>query len=379
MAVVPFNVPYVTDRELIYIADAIVRRELAGNGHYGGICSAWLRKQLGVVEALLTHSCTAALEMAAILCNLESGDEVIMPSFTFVSTANAVVLRGAVPVFVDIRPDTLNIDTKCIEAALTSRTKAIFVVHYAGVPCDMDRINGIAREHGLLVVEDAAQALQSTYKGVPAGRLGDMACFSFHATKNVNAGEGGAFVTCRPDLADRAHVIWEKGTNRRRFIEGRVDKYSWVDIGSSYLPSEITAAFLLAQLEGVNTLTQERLRIWETYHSAFEPLERIGALIRPTVPPEVTHNGHIYYLLLQCRAQRDALIAELKRQGIEAPFHYIPLHSSDAGRRFGRTNAPLTVTEDASERLIRLPIWAHIEDAQIARVVEAISAFTRLN
>ena len=276
----PFNRAPVTGGELDNIRDVLERRVLAGNGHYTQHCQNWLKMRLGVNEALLTQSGTAALEMAAILCDLSHGDEVIMPSFTFVSTANAVVLRGAVPVFVDIRPDTFNMDESLIEAAITPKTKAIFVVHYAGVPCEMDSILEIARRHRLIVVEDAAQALLSTYKGRPAGALGDIACFSFHETKNIVSGEGGALVTRRADLAERAHVIWEKGTNRRAFFLGAVDKYTWVDIGSSFLPSELTAACLAAQLDRADEITRERLAVWRLYHSAFAELDRPGKLCR---------------------------------------------------------------------------------------------------
>jgi dTDP-4-amino-4,6-dideoxygalactose transaminase len=272
------------------------------------ICCTWLKQRLGVGEALLTQSCTSALEMAALLCNLAPGDEVIMPSFTFVSTANAVVLRGATPVFVEIRRDTLNINEGAVESAITPRTKAIFVVHYSGVPCEMNAINTIARRHGLLVVEDAAQALLSTYDGRPAGTLGDIGCFSFHASKNVTSGEGGALVTDRADIAERAHVVWEKGTNRDRFLKGQIDKYTWVDVGSSFLPSELTAAFLAAQLESADEITEDRRATWALYHAAFESLEQAGFVTRPSVPANVKHNGHLYYLLLKNAQTRDSTI-----------------------------------------------------------------------
>jgi dTDP-4-amino-4,6-dideoxygalactose transaminase len=374
---VPFNLPPVTNREIAYLTDAIERRELSGNGHYTKLCSEWLRHRLGVSDALLTQSCTSALEMAALLCDLGPGDEVIMPSFTFVSTANAVVLRGAIPVFIDVRGDTLNIDETKIEAAITPRTKAIYVVHYAGVSCEMDAINAVARTHNLLVVEDAAQALLSTYNGVPAGRLGDIACFSFHATKNVTSGEGGALVTNRPDIADRANIIWEKGTNRHRFLKGQVDKYTWVDVGSSFLPSELTAAFLLAQLEGADEFTKQRRAVWMRYHSAFANLEAAGVVTRPSIPKNVTHNAHMYYLLVQNAGEREQIIAALKASGVETPFHYVPLHSSPAGQRFGRATAEMTVTDDLSARLIRLPMWAGMEDA-VARVIETVQATLKL-
>jgi dTDP-4-amino-4,6-dideoxygalactose transaminase len=294
-----------------------------------------------------------------------------MPSYTFVSTANAVVLRGGVPIFVDIRRDTLNIDESKIEAAISPRTKAIFVVHHAGVPCEMDSINAIARRHGLLVVEDAAQALLSTYRGRPVGGLGDLGCFSFHASKKVISGEGGALVTTRENFAARAHIIWEKGTNRRSFLQGQVDKYTWVDVGSSFLPSELTAAFLAAQLEQAEALTQDRLTTWNYYHAAFEELEARGIVTRPVVPAHVTHNGHLFYLVLDNEATREAVIANLNAAGITAPFHYVPLHSSPAGRRFGRTSGTLQITDHVASRLLRLPLWDKMGDKAM-RVADAL-------
>jgi len=370
---VPFNRPPLVGREAEYISDALGRRELSGDGHYTRACHAWLARRLRVPEALLTHSCTAALEMAALLVNFAPGDEVILPSFTFVSTANAVVLRGAVPVFVDVSPETLNIDAAAIEAAITPRTRAIIVVHYAGVCADMDAIDVIAARHGLRVIEDAAQALLSTYRGRPAGALGALGCFSFHATKNVVSGEGGALTITDPALAERAHIVWEKGTNRRQFLAGMVDKYTWVDIGSSFLPGELMAAFLLAQLEGAEGIVAERLKTWNAYHAAFQALEREGRLRRPVVPPECGHNGHLYYLLLPTAAERDRLMAALRADGIQAPFHYIPLHSAPAGMKYGRTPAPLAVTDDVSARLLRLPLFADI-GRDVDRVIERVRA-----
>jgi len=369
----PFNRPPLVGRELENLGDVLQRRELAGNGLYTRICQDWLKTRLGVAEALLTQSCTAALEMAAILCGLGPGDEVIMPSFTFVSTANAVVLRGAVPVFVDVRQDTLNIDERLIEGAVTPRSKAIFVVHYAGVPCEMDAVNEIARRYGLVVVEDAAQALLSTYNGRQTGVLGDIACFSFHESKNVVSGEGGALVTKRSDFADRAHVLWEKGTNRRAFLKGAVDKYTWIDIGSSFLPSELTAAFLAAQLQNADEITRDRLATWKFYDRAFAELERrSNQIVRPVVPTTVTHNGHLYYLLLRHGTSRDAVIERLRADGIVAPFHYVPLHSSPAGVQFCRTSGSLAVTDDVATRLIRLPLWYRM-GSLADQVVEAVS------
>jgi dTDP-4-amino-4,6-dideoxygalactose transaminase len=374
---VPFNLPPVTGNEITYLVDALRRREFEANNYYTGRCQAWLQERVGARDVLLTHSCTAALEMAAILAKLGPGDEVIMPSYTFASTANAVVLRGAVPVFVDIRSDTLNIDPSKIEPAITPRTKAIFVVHYAGVCADMDEINAIAKRHGLCVVEDAAQALLSTYRGRPAGGLGDLGCFSFHASKNVISGEGGALTVNDAGLAERAHIISDKGTNRRQFFAGLVDKYSWVDIGSSYGPGELTAAFLLAQLESAEAIVAARLAVWRRYHESFADLESGEALRRPIVPPECQHNGHIYYLIMPSNELRDLMIAQLKRLGVNAPFHYVPLHSAPAGRRYGRTSGSLAVTESMSARLLRLPLYLEIgglADEVVDRVYSAWTA-----
>jgi len=370
---IPFNVPPLTGRELEYVRDAIERRELAGNGRYTQLCTSWMKERLGVADALLTQSCTAALEMAAILCGIGPSDEVVMPSFAFVSMANAVVLRGGVPVFIDIRPDTLNIDESKIEGALSPRTKAIFVVHYAGIACELATIGAIARRHELVVVEDAAQALLSTYRGRPAGSLGDLGCFSFHATKNVTSGEGGALVINRADFAPRARIVWEKGTDRQKFLDGEVEKYTWLDLGSSFLPSELTAAFLAAQLEQAETVTRDRLATWSYYHAAFEELERRGVVTRPVVPAHTTHNGHLYYLLLGSEALRDRLIADLNAAGITASFHYVPLHSSPAGRRYGRTCGALPVTEHAARQLVRLPLWYQMGD-RAKRVADALIA-----
>jgi dTDP-4-amino-4,6-dideoxygalactose transaminase len=311
--------------------------------------------------------------MAALLFDLGPGDEVIMPSFTFVSTANAVVLRGATPVFVDIRSDTLNLDESLIEAAVTPRTKAIFVVHYAGVGCAMDPIMAIAERHGLLVAEDAAQGLMSRYRDRPLGSIGHLAAISFHETKNVISGEGGALIVNDPRFAGRAEIIREKGTNRSSFFRGEVGKYTWVDIGSSYLPSDLVAAFLFAQLEQAERLLAERRAIWQRYHHAFAGLEQRGALRRPVVPAECAHNAHLYYLLLQSAAGRDALIAKLAGWGIQAPFHYVPLHSAPAGLAHGRVAGTMTQTDELSSRLVRLPIWYGMTD-EPDRVVAAVRA-----
>ena len=359
---IDFNRPTPAGKELDYIREAIANAHTAGDGIFTRRCHAWLEARLQVSKALLTHSCTAALEMAALLFDLGPGDEVIMPSFTFVSTANAVALRGAVPVFIDIRLDTLNLDEQLIEQAITPRTKAIFVVHYAGVGCAMDRIMDIAERRGLLVAEDAAQGLLSRYSGRPLGSIGHVAALSFHETKNVISGEGGALLVNDARFGHRAEIIREKGTNRTSFLKGEVDKYTWVDIGSSYLPSELTAAFLLAQLENADRLLIERRALWTRYHDGFAALESRGRFRRPIVPAECEHNAHIYHLLLPDRSARDALVRELKANGIHAPFHYIPLHNSPAGVRFGRTSGTLTCTEDVAGRIVRLPLWYGMTD-----------------
>ena len=372
-AIIPFNRPLVGGRELEYVRDAIANHHLAGNGPFTAKCHRWLEEQLRVGKALLTHSCTAALEMSAILTDVGPGDEVIMPSFTFVSTANAFVLRGATPVFVDIRHDTCNIDDSLIEAAITPQTKAIVAVHYAGIACEMDRILEVARRHGLFVVEDAAQGVLATYRGRPLGSLGDLAALSFHETKNVVAGEGGALIVNEARWSARAEILWEKGTNRTQFYRGEVDKYTWVDIGSSYLPSEITAAFLLAQLEAAHAITDRRLEVWAMYHDAFAEWERKGLVRRPIVPAECGHNGHLYYLLFDDLSHRSAVQAFLRRAGIDAVFHYVPLHSSPAGRKYTRTAGALPVTERTADRLLRLPLWATMSEADIELVTNTIS------
>jgi len=354
---VPFNKPSLVGNEIKYIRDAVSRGQLAGDGGYTEKCSEILVKLTGAEAVLLTHSCTAGLEMAAMLCDLGPGDEVIMPSFTFVSTANAVVLRGATPVFVDIEPDTLNIDPDEVAKAVTSRTKAIFVVHYAGYPADMDRITDIARDHKLYVVEDAAQALGSTYKGRLAGSLGDLAAFSFHETKNIISGEGGALAINRSDMIGRAEIIREKGTNRSQFFRGQIDKYTWVDHGSSYLPGELIAAFLCAQLETEPAIRTRRQSIFDAYEEAFAPYEEAGQVKLPKHAPYCTGNGHMFYLLLDTLELRQDFIQKLKAQNITAPFHYVPLHSSPAGRRFGRAEGELPVTQRISETLVRLPMF----------------------
>jgi dTDP-4-amino-4,6-dideoxygalactose transaminase len=369
---IPFNKPYMTGKELWHISQAHARGGLAGDGYFTKQCHAWLQQRLHCHQALLTHSCTAALEMAAILADIQPGDEVIMPSYTFVSTANAFVLRGGVPVFVDIRADTLNIDETKIEAAITPRTKSIVPVHYAGVGCEMDAIMDIARRHDLLVIEDAAQGIMSSYKGRPLGTIGHLGALSFHETKNIISGEGGALLINRPEFAQRAEVIREKGTNRSQFFRGQVDKYTWVDIGSSYLPGEIIAAFLYAQMEEADNITQRRLAIWNRYHQAFAGLEMKGVIRRPVIPADCQHNAHMYYVLLPDLEKRAAFIEMLKANGIHSVFHYVPLHSSPQGKKCGRAHGELAYTVEYSERLARLPLWIGLEEQQ-EYIVKVIS------
>ncbi len=370
---IPFNKPYMTGKELHYISQAHHNGHLSGDGGFTKKCHAWLEQQCGCKKALLTHSGTAALEMAAILADLQPGDEVIMPSFTFVSTANAFVLRGAVPVFVDIRPDTLNIDETKIEAAITKKTKAIVPVHYAGVSCEMDRIMAIAEKNNLLVIEDAAQGILCQYKGRPLGSIGHMAALSFHETKNIHSGEGGALLINESRFSERAEIIREKGTNRSRFFRGQVDKYTWVDIGSSYLPSELVAAFLLAQMEEAEEITNKRMAVWNRYHEAFANLEQSGHVRRPVVPSSTTHNAHMYYLLLPDLDSRSRFIENLRNKSIYPVFHYIPLHDSPAGKKYCRFQGALSVTREISDRLVRLPLWIGVEE-HLDSIIEQVKA-----
>lgn len=358
---IEFNKPFLTGKESQYINQAHLNGQLSGDGLFTKECSKWLSELTGACSALITHSCTAALEMAAILLDAKSGDEVIMPSYTFVSTANAFALRGAIPVFVDVREDTLNIDEGLIESAITPRTKAIVPVHYAGVPCEMNTIDNIARKYGLFVVEDAAQGLLSTYEGRPLGGIGDLGCFSFHETKNINCGEGGALIVNNESMSARAEIIREKGTNRSQFSRGTIDKYTWVDIGSSYLPGEIVSAFLWAQMEEAVRITSVRLKIWDIYYSSFASLEQSGRLRRPCVPANCSHNAHMFYLILKDQYDRNSFINHMRRARINCVFHYVPLHSAPAAARYSRTHADLVVTECISERLVRLPLWIGVE------------------
>ena len=373
MKSIPFNKPFIIGRELSLIADAVAQGHLSGDGPYTKLCNRWFEERLGCRKALLTHSCTGALEMAAILCDIAPGDEVIMPSYTFVSTANAFVLRGAVPVFVDIRPDTLNIDESLIEAAITPKTKVIVPVHYAGVPCEMDAIMDIAQRHKLLVVEDAAQALLSTYKGRELGTIGHFGCLSFHETKNIISGEGGALLINDACFCERAEVIREKGTNRSQFFRGEVDKYTWVDIGSSYLPSELVSAFLYAQLERADEIIAKRRSICTAYATQLAPLQQAGHLRIASFDED--SNGHMFYILLDSLATRTKMIAELKAQGILPVFHYVPLHSSPAGDKYGRVNGTMQHTDKHSERLLRLPLFYEMSSEDITRVCSAVREF----
>jgi dTDP-4-amino-4,6-dideoxygalactose transaminase len=369
---IPFNRAFTTGRELTYIEAAVEATELGGNGPFSSKSCRWLEERIGSRRALTAHSCTGALEMAAILAGIGPGDEVVMPSFTFSSTANAIALRGGVPVFVDVRADTLNLDESLVEAAITDRTKAIMVVHYAGVACEMDTIAAIARRHGVALVEDAAQGLLSRYKGRPLGGIGDVAALSFHESKNVICGEGGALLVNRDDWVERAEIVQEKGTDRSKFMQGLVDKYTWVEIGSSYALSELNAAFLWAQLEHADEITARRLKIWDAYHERLSELEAGGVLRRPVVPAECEHNGHLYYVLL-ATSERARVLELLNDAGVNAVFHYVPLHDSVAGRRYGRAVDALPVTVDASARLVRLPLWAGMEDRHVDRVVETLA------
>jgi dTDP-4-amino-4,6-dideoxygalactose transaminase len=371
---IPFNKPYLTGLEQANLQTALTNRKLSGDGPFTKDCSAWLEANLKTERALLTHSCTAALEMAAMLCDLQPGDEVIMPSYTFVSTANAFVLRGAVPVFVDIRPDTLNIDETLIEAAITERTKAIVPVHYAGVACEMNTIMSIAKKHNLFVIEDAAQGISSTYHGKALGTIGDLGCLSFHETKNVVSGEGGALLINNHAMVERAEIIREKGTDRSQFIRGQVDKYTWQDLGSSFLPSDLIAAFLKPQLEASAKINEMRLQVWNNYFEAFAELRDAGHFELAQIPAGIEHNAHMFYLLLPDQEIRTSLIEHLKSRGVMAIFHYIPLHSAPAGLKFARVSGSMANTENLAARLVRLPLFAELGDDQ-QQVIDAVSEF----
>jgi dTDP-4-amino-4,6-dideoxygalactose transaminase len=373
-----FNRPFIVGKELFYIAQAVLIQEhLSGDGLYTKKCHHWLENRLGCRKSLLTHSCTAALEMAAILCDLLPGDEVIMPSFTFVSTANAFVLRGAVPVFVDIRPDTLNLAEELIPAATTPKTKAVVPVHYAGVACAMKEIMEIAAFHGLFVVEDAAQSLLSTFEGRQLGTIGHLGCLSFHETKNIISGEGGALLINDESLIERAEILWQKGTDRNKFLKGEVDKYTWVDIGSSYLPSELVGAFLYAQLEHADEILNVRRHLFECYYKALSPLQEQGLLRLPFVSPDCEANGHLFYIITRSLEERNRLIQHLKTWGINSAFHYVPLHSSMAGKKYGRAHGDMSVTNLISDCLLRLPMYYEMMVDDIYHVAEALNHFYR--
>jgi dTDP-4-amino-4,6-dideoxygalactose transaminase len=357
---IKFNNPFIGKNELAYMEQALRFAKLSGDGSFTKDCQDWLEKNLSVKKAFLTHSCTAALEMAAILIDVNPGDEIIMPSFTFVSTANAFVLRGGVPIFVDIRPDTLNIDEKKIESAITSRTKAIVPVHYAGVPCEMNSIMEIARKHNLFVIEDAAQGIMSKHNGASLGSIGDIGCLSFHDTKNIISGEGGALLINNEAFIERAEIIREKGTNRTQFFRGQVDKYTWADIGSSYLPNEMTAAFLLAQLEAAEDITCKRMDVWNKYYQTLSG-EKLRTIIQPpTIPSNCKHNAHIFYLLANSLDERMLIMKSLKSRGIESAFHYVPLHTSPYGIKNSRFHGDLSITNEVSDRLFRLPMSSNL-------------------
>ena len=370
-----FNVPPCTGNEMKYIEQAISSHKICGDGSFTKMCNAWLEQRFAAKKVLLTTSGSTALDMAALLCGLEPGDEVILPSFTFSSTANSFVLAGAKLVFVDIRPDTMNIDETLIERAITDKTKVICAMHYAGVACEMETIMDIARRHKLLVVEDAAQGVMASYKGKALGTIGDLGCYSFHETKNYSMGEGGAIVINNPDYIEQAEILREKGTNRAKFFRGQVDKYTWVDFGDSYLPSELNAAYLWAQLEMADEINNDRLHSWHEYDEAFKPLEAEGKLTLPTVPEGCAHNAHMYYIKCKDLAERTALISFLKERDILAVFHYVPLHSAPAGERFGRFDGEDKYTTVESDRLLRLPMYYGLTAEDRSRVIAAVKEF----
>jgi dTDP-4-amino-4,6-dideoxygalactose transaminase len=372
---IPFNKPYIAGKELFYVAHAVTNGQVAADGLFSVRCTEFIQSRFGVKRALLTPSCTAALEMAAMLCDLQPGDEVIVPSFTFVSTASAVVRTGAIPVFVDVREDTLNLDENAIEAAITARTRMIFPVHYAGIACEMNQIMEIADAHGLRVVEDAAQGVHAYYHGRALGSIGHLGTYSFHETKNYMCGEGGALCINDPELVRRAEILRDKGTNRKAFFRGEVDKYTWVDVGSSYVPSEISAAFLWGQLEHLEDIATRRREIFERYRSGLQPLETAGKIRLPGIPDDCRTNHHMFYILLPTGELRDRLMDHLRGHGILSVFHYVPLHSSPAGRQFGRADRPLPVTDKISARLLRLPFYYELKTAEQDEVVGRIEEF----
>ncbi|MBE6040897.1 MAG: dTDP-4-amino-4,6-dideoxygalactose transaminase [Clostridiales bacterium] len=374
---IKFNQAPVTGKESEYISEVFSSRKVCGDGPFTHRCSEWIEQKTGTGKALLTTSCSAALDMAAVLTEVGPGDEVILPSFTFVSTANSFVMRGATLVFVDIRPDTQNIDEKLIEDAITDKTKVIVPVHYAGVGCEMDTIMDIANRHGLMVVEDAAQGVMSTYKGRALGSIGDFGCYSFHETKNYSMGEGGALLVRDQGAVEKAEVIREKGTDRSRFLRGQVDKYTWVDMGSSYLQSDINAAYLWAQLEMADAINADRRASWDLYYKLLTPLAETGRIELPVIPEECEHNAHMFYIKTKDISDRDSLIAYLKENGVSAVFHYVPLHSSPAGKKFGRFHGEDRYTTDTYSRLLRLPMYYGLTAEDVERVAELIAEYCR--
>lgn len=372
---ISFNIPPSTGKELEYISKAVRNHKICGDGEFTHKCSDWIKERTKINSVLLTTSCTAALEMAAVLADVRPGDEIIMPAYTFVSTADAFVARGAKIVFVDIRPDTMNIDEKLIEDAITSKTKAIVPVHYAGVACEMDKIMEIAKKHNLYVIEDAAQAVMSTYKGKSLGTIGDFGCFSFHETKNYSMGEGGAILIRDDEKKEKAEIIREKGTNRSKFFRGQIDKYTWVDWGSSYLPSDLNAAYLWAQLQEADNINLDRRRTWNLYNEGFEELEKQGKIKRPTIPEGCEHNAHMYYIKTKDLEERTRLIKFLQHRDIQAVFHYIPLNNSPAGKKFGRFHGEDKFTTKESERLLRLPLYYKMDEIDTRNVVDSINEF----
>ena len=372
---IPFNIPPFTGKEMNYIRQAVENQKICGDGPYTKKCSEWIEQKTGTAKCLLTTSCTHATELAALLADVKEGDEVIMQSYTFVSTADAFVLRGAKPVFVDIRPDTMNIDETLIEDAITPRTKAIVPVHYAGVACEMDTIMDIAKRHHLLVIEDAAQGIMSTYKGQALGAIGDFGCFSFHETKNYSMGEGGALLIKDPKYVEEAEIIREKGTNRSKFYRGQIDKYTWVNYGSSYLPSDMNAAYLWAQLELAEEINEKRRSIWNRYWELLQPLKEQGCIELPTVPEGCVHNAHMFYIKAKDLEERTGLIDFLRENEIWPVFHYIPLHTAPAGRKFGEFHGEDKYTTKESERLCRLPLFYSLELEQVDYIASKVKEF----
>lgn len=376
---IPFNIPPYTGKEIDYIKEAVASQKICGDGQFTKKCSAWMEERTGSSKVLLTTSCTHATEMAAILSDIKPGDEVIMPSYTFVSTADAFVLRGAKAVFVDIRPDTMNIDERLIEDAITEKTKAIVPVHYAGVGCKMDKIMEIAQKHNLLVIEDAAQGVMSTYKGKALGTIGDFGCYSFHETKNYSMGEGGALLIRNKEDVEQAEIIREKGTNRSKFFRGQIDKYTWVDAGSSYLPSELNAAYLYAQLELADEINNNRLASWNRYYEGLKKLKDEGLIELPVIPEDCTHNAHMFYIKNKDLDERTEFISYMKENGVGCVFHYIPLHSAPAGLKYGRFNGEDKYTTKESERLARLPLYYNLTEEDQEKVIDTIYKFYKVN